>query len=136
MGSFHPITGPAVPLVPFFCCQIRFYFDSFCHTSILLYLDRFGIRANIVLISIDEVTEGEDCFHHVLSNLFTTEFIVFVGGKLPRPPIIEQRYMLYMFQKIIRLYGGTLRKQFRNSLRVFQYQLEQFTSINWSSSLE
>src|SRR5450759_1968978 len=84
---------------------------------------------NIVLIGIDVVAEDYNGFHYFLSNLFAAEFIIFVGGKLPRPPIIEQQYMLYMFQKIIRLSDGTLRKQLRNSLRVFQGQLEQFIRV-------
>ena len=82
-----------------------------------------------MLIGIDEVTEGYDCFHYVLSNLLTARLVVFVDSKLPSPPVIEQHYMLYMLQKLIRLPCGTLRKQFRNLLRVFQCQLEQFIRV-------
>src|SRR5450759_5143870 len=46
--------------------------------------------ANIVLIGINKVTEDDNCFHYVLSNLFTAGLVVFVGGKLPSAPVIEQ----------------------------------------------
>src|SRR5947207_2615293 len=41
--AFHRIAGLAVPLVKCFCCQFRFHFDSFCHTSIIHYLNGFDI---------------------------------------------------------------------------------------------
>src|SRR5947207_6024943 len=41
--AFHRIAGLAVPLVQCFCCQFRLHFDSFCHTSIIHYLNGFGI---------------------------------------------------------------------------------------------
>src|SRR5436305_8604015 len=99
--------------IPVLCCFIGNLTDVSCGLLLTIFIvcgitnclifpmkreDRLiahkRLIANIVLIGIDEVTEDFNCFHYVLSNLFAARLVIFVGGKLPRPPIIEQQYML------------------------------------------